>query len=140
MKLTFENASAVKKETIQPQQKKAQSNTGDLVKLLWGEEVEGIQQNVLNTPHIVMYLTLELDSETSKEEVSVFSKVQGQKGGTFYFIVFQVRDKHFSQSFSLFGFGVSYFFQLTSLVSPFVEISEISEFVSSVFFKNFYLN
>lgn len=83
MKLTFENASAVKKETIQPRQKKAQSNTGDLVKLLWGEEVEGIQQNVLNSPHIIMYLTLELDSETSKEEVSVFSKVQGQKGGTF---------------------------------------------------------
>nr|KAF6401266.1 inturned planar cell polarity protein [Rousettus aegyptiacus] len=71
VKLTFENASAVKKETIQPRQKKAQSNTGDLVKLLWGEEVEGIQQNVLNTPHIVMYLTLELDSETSKEEQEI---------------------------------------------------------------------
>ncbi|XP_006917820.1 protein inturned isoform X2 [Pteropus alecto] len=71
VKLTFENASAVKKETIQPRQKKAQSNTGDLVKLLWGEEVEGIQQNVVNTPHIVMYLTLELDSETSKEEQEI---------------------------------------------------------------------
>ncbi|XP_037686550.1 protein inturned isoform X2 [Choloepus didactylus] len=68
VKLTFENAYAVKKETTQPKQKKAQSNTSDLVKLLWGEEVEGIQQNVLNTPHIVMYLTLQLDSETSKEE------------------------------------------------------------------------
>ncbi|XP_039080921.1 protein inturned, partial [Hyaena hyaena] len=71
VKLTFENAYAVKKEATQPKQKKAQSNTSDLVKLLWGEEVEGIQQNILNTPHIVMYLTLQLDSETSKEEQEI---------------------------------------------------------------------
>nr|XP_020135801.1 protein inturned [Microcebus murinus] len=71
VKLTFENAYAVKKETSQPRQKKAQSNTSDLVKLLWGEEVEGIQQNILNTPHIIMYLTLQLDSETSKEEQEI---------------------------------------------------------------------
>lgn len=84
MKLTFENAYSVKKETTQPRQKKAQSNTGDLVKLLWGEEGEDTEQNVLNTPHVVMYLTLELDSETSKEEVSVFPKGQRQKVGTSY--------------------------------------------------------
>ena len=78
MKLTFENAYAVKKETTQPIQKKAQPNTeGDLVKLLWGEEVEGTEQDVLRTPHVVLYLTLELDSETSKEEVSVFSRSEG---------------------------------------------------------------
>ncbi|XP_045654977.1 protein inturned isoform X2 [Ursus americanus] len=71
VKLTFENAYAVKKETTQPRQKKAQSNTNDLVKLLWGEEVEVIQQNILDTPHIVMYLTLQLDSETSKEEQEI---------------------------------------------------------------------
>uniref|UniRef100_A0A8C3X882 Protein inturned n=1 Tax=Catagonus wagneri TaxID=51154 RepID=A0A8C3X882_9CETA len=71
VKLTFENAYAVKKETTQPRQKKAPSNTSDLVKLLWGEEVEGIQQNILNTPHIIMYLTLQLDSETSKEEQEI---------------------------------------------------------------------
>ncbi|XP_073093160.1 protein inturned isoform X2 [Manis javanica] len=71
VKLTFENAYAVKKETTQPTQKKAQPNTNDLVKLLWGEEAEGIQQNILNTPHIVMYLTLQLDSETSKDEQEI---------------------------------------------------------------------
>uniref|UniRef100_A0A2K6CKG8 Protein inturned n=1 Tax=Macaca nemestrina TaxID=9545 RepID=A0A2K6CKG8_MACNE len=71
VKLTFENAYAVKKETSQPRQKKTQSNTSDLVKLLWGEEVEGIQQSSLNTPHIIMYLTLQLDSETSKEEQEI---------------------------------------------------------------------
>ena len=86
MKLTFENAYAMKKETTQPRQKKAQLNTSDLVKLLWGEEVEGIQQNILNTPHIVMYLTLQLDSETSKEEVSVLSKVQREKVRTRTFL------------------------------------------------------
>lgn len=79
VKLTFENAYAVKKEATQPKQKKAQSNTSDLVKLLWGQEVEGVQQNILNTPHIVMYLTLQLDSETSKEEVSAFSKAQKER-------------------------------------------------------------
>ncbi|XP_076996195.1 protein inturned isoform X2 [Tamandua tetradactyla] len=71
VKLTFENAHAVKKETTQPKQKKAQSNTSDLVKLLWGEEVEGFQQNLLSTPHIVMFLTFQLDSETSKEEQEI---------------------------------------------------------------------
>ncbi|XP_019521009.1 PREDICTED: protein inturned [Hipposideros armiger] len=71
VKLTFENAYAMKKETIQPRQKKAQSNTGDLVKLLRGEEGDSTQQNALNTPHVVMYLTLELDSETSKEEQEI---------------------------------------------------------------------
>ncbi|EPY85542.1 hypothetical protein CB1_000371040 [Camelus ferus] len=69
VKLTFENAYAVKKDTTQPRQKKAQSNTSDLVRLLWGEDIEGIQQNILNSPHIIMYLTLQLDSEASKEEV-----------------------------------------------------------------------
>ncbi|XP_063493589.1 protein inturned isoform X6 [Symphalangus syndactylus] len=71
VKLTFENAYAVKKETSQPRQKKTQLNTSDLVKLLWGEEVEGIQQSSLNTPHIIMYLTLQFDSETSKEEQEI---------------------------------------------------------------------
>ncbi|XP_006887615.1 PREDICTED: protein inturned [Elephantulus edwardii] len=71
VKLTFENAYAVKKEATQPKQKKAQLNTSDLVKLLWGEEVEDIQKNILNTPHIIMYLTLQLDSETSKEEQEI---------------------------------------------------------------------
>ncbi|XP_068399517.1 protein inturned isoform X2 [Eschrichtius robustus] len=71
VKLTFENAHAVKKQTTQPRQKKAQSNTSDLIKLPWGEAVKGTQQNILNTPHIVMYLTLQLDSETSKEEQEI---------------------------------------------------------------------
>ncbi|KAM6220419.1 protein inturned isoform 2-T2 [Rhynchocyon petersi] len=71
VKLTFENAYAAKKEAIQPKQKKAQLNASDLVKLLWTEEGEDIQQNILNSPHIIMYLTLQLDSESSKEEQEI---------------------------------------------------------------------
>ncbi|XP_048667991.1 protein inturned isoform X3 [Marmota marmota marmota] len=71
VKLTFENAYAVKKETHQLRKKKAQSNTNDLVKLLWGEEAGSIPQNMVNLPHIIMYLTLQLDSEISKEEMEL---------------------------------------------------------------------
>nr|XP_044987875.1 protein inturned isoform X2 [Jaculus jaculus] len=68
VKLTFENAYAMKKETAQPKKKKKQSNANDLVKLLCGEAAEDIQQSVLVTPHIIMYLNLQLDSDSSKEE------------------------------------------------------------------------
>nr|XP_051675828.1 protein inturned isoform X2 [Oryctolagus cuniculus] len=71
VKLTFENAYAVKKETAQPRQKKAQSSANDLVQLLWGEGADGVLQDALSTPHIIMYLTLQLDSEASKEEQEI---------------------------------------------------------------------
>ncbi|XP_059121164.1 protein inturned isoform X1 [Peromyscus eremicus] len=71
VKLTFENAYAVKKETTQPKKKKTQSSTNDLVKLLCGSEAEGIQHSILGTPHIIMYLTLQLQSEVSKEEQEI---------------------------------------------------------------------
>ncbi|KAM6147964.1 protein inturned isoform 2-T2 [Erethizon dorsatum] len=71
VKLTFENAYAMKKEKKQPRKKKAQLNTNDLVKLLWEEESEDNHQNILNTPHIIMYLSLQLDSETTKEEQEI---------------------------------------------------------------------
>ncbi|XP_023564514.1 protein inturned [Octodon degus] len=71
VKLTLENAYAVKKEKTQPRKKKAQLNTNDLVKLLWEAEGEDSLQNTLNTPHIIMYLSLQLSSETSKEEQEI---------------------------------------------------------------------
>uniref|UniRef100_A0A8C8TR69 Protein inturned n=2 Tax=Peromyscus maniculatus bairdii TaxID=230844 RepID=A0A8C8TR69_PERMB len=71
VKLTFENAYAVKKETTQPKKKKTQSSTNDLVKLLCGSEAEGTQHSILGTPHIIMYLTLQLQSEVSKEEQEI---------------------------------------------------------------------
>ncbi|CAH6789162.1 protein inturned [Phodopus roborovskii] len=71
VKLTFENAYAVKKETAQPKKKKTQSSTNDLVKLLCGSEADSIQHSILDTPHISMYLTLQLQSEMSKEEQEI---------------------------------------------------------------------
>ncbi|XP_005069744.1 protein inturned isoform X1 [Mesocricetus auratus] len=71
VKLTFENAYAVKKEMAQPKKKKTQSSTNDLVKLLCGSEADGIQHSILDTPHITMYLTLRFQSEVSKEEQEI---------------------------------------------------------------------
>ena len=75
MKLTFENAYAVKKETAQPKKKKAQSSTQDLVRLLCGPEADAAQHSPLSVPHITMYLTLQLQSEAAREEVRVCSRV-----------------------------------------------------------------
>lgn len=41
----------------------------NLVRLLWGEDSMDHQQALQDVPHIVMFLTLKLDSETSKDEV-----------------------------------------------------------------------
>nr|XP_048280610.1 protein inturned isoform X1 [Myodes glareolus] len=71
VKLTFENAYAVKKETTQPKRKKPQSSTNDLVKLLCGSEADGTQHSSLGAPHIIMYLSLQLQSEVSKEEQEI---------------------------------------------------------------------
>ncbi|XP_075806841.1 protein inturned [Microtus pennsylvanicus] len=71
VKLTFENAYAVKKETTQPKKKKPQSSTNDLVKLLCGSEADGTQHSTLGAPHITMYLSLQLQSEVSKEEQEI---------------------------------------------------------------------
>uniref|UniRef100_A0A8C6GRQ0 Protein inturned n=1 Tax=Mus spicilegus TaxID=10103 RepID=A0A8C6GRQ0_MUSSI len=71
VKLTFENAYAVKRETAQPQKKKAQSSTQDLVKLLCGSEADAVQHSTLSIPHISMYLTLQLQSEAAREEQEI---------------------------------------------------------------------
>lgn len=72
VKLTFENAYAVKKETAQPKKKKAQSSTNDLVKLLCGSEADATQHSTLSIPHITMYLTLQLQSEVAREEEMLY--------------------------------------------------------------------
>ncbi|XP_052036552.1 protein inturned isoform X2 [Apodemus sylvaticus] len=71
VKLTFENAYAVRRETAQPKKKKAQSSTQDLVKLLCGPEADAAQHGPLSVPHIIMYLTLQLQSEAAREEQEI---------------------------------------------------------------------
>ncbi|XP_066576916.1 protein inturned isoform X2 [Amia ocellicauda] len=39
-----------------------------LVRLLWGEETAELQMSLGDIPHVVMYLSLKLDSESSREE------------------------------------------------------------------------
>lgn len=43
-----------------------------LVRLLWGEDTVELQMSIAHIPHIVMYLSLKLDSESPQEEVSLF--------------------------------------------------------------------
>ncbi|NXA75683.1 INTU protein, partial [Thryothorus ludovicianus] len=71
VKLTFETSVAEPEGTSQQRNKPTQSSMNNLVRLLWGEEGLDLQQAVQDVPHIVMFLTLKLDSETSKDEQEI---------------------------------------------------------------------
>ncbi|NWR92665.1 INTU protein, partial [Furnarius figulus] len=71
VKLTFETSVFEPGGTSQQRNKQAQSSMNTLVRLLWGEDSTDLQQAVQDMPHIVMFLTLKLDSETSKEEQEI---------------------------------------------------------------------
>ncbi|NXA13011.1 INTU protein, partial [Sapayoa aenigma] len=71
VKLTFETSVLEPEGTSQQRNKQAQSSMNNLVRLLWGEDSTDLQQSVQDTPHIVMFLTLKLDSETSKNEQEI---------------------------------------------------------------------
>lgn len=49
---------------------KATPPVSQLVRLLWGEDTAELQMAIGHIPHIVLYLSLNLDSASSKEEVS----------------------------------------------------------------------
>ncbi|NXK90552.1 INTU protein, partial [Formicarius rufipectus] len=71
VKLTFETSVFEPGGTSQQRNKQAQSSMNNLVRLLWGEASADFQQAVQDIPHIVMFLTLKLDSETSKDEQEI---------------------------------------------------------------------
>ncbi|XP_061848529.1 protein inturned isoform X2 [Colius striatus] len=71
VKLTFETSIFEAKGTSQQKHKQAQSSMNNLVRLLWGEDSADLQQAVQEVPHIVMFLTMKLDSETSKDEQEI---------------------------------------------------------------------
>ncbi|XP_038256642.1 protein inturned isoform X1 [Dermochelys coriacea] len=71
VKLTFETSVFENEGTFQQRYKQAQSAMNNLVKLLWGEDNMDLQLAIQGMPHIVMYLTLKLDSETSKDEQEI---------------------------------------------------------------------
>ncbi|NXF19638.1 INTU protein, partial [Rhodinocichla rosea] len=68
VKLTFETSVFEAEGTSEERNKQTQSSMNNLVRLLWGEDTLDPQQDV---PHIVMFLTLKLDSETSKDEQEI---------------------------------------------------------------------
>ncbi|NXP28120.1 INTU protein, partial [Scytalopus superciliaris] len=71
VKLTFETSVFEPGGTSQQRNRQAQSSMNNLVRLLWGEDSTDLQQAVQDTPHIVMFLTLKLDSDTSKDEQEI---------------------------------------------------------------------
>ncbi|NWH93972.1 INTU protein, partial [Aegithalos caudatus] len=71
VKLTFETPVFEPEGTCQQRNKQTQSGMNNLVRLLWGEDSLKLQQAVQDMPHIVMFLTLKLDSETSKDEQEI---------------------------------------------------------------------
>ncbi|KAK2519259.1 Intu [Columba guinea] len=71
VKLTFETSVFEPEGTSQQRYKQTQSSMNNLVRLLWGEDNTDLQQAIQDLPHIVMFLTLKLDSETSKDEQEI---------------------------------------------------------------------
>ncbi|XP_037991807.1 protein inturned isoform X1 [Motacilla alba alba] len=71
VKLTFETSVFEPEGTSEQRNKQTQSSMNNLVRLLWGEDTLDLQQAVQDVPHIVMFLTLKLDSETSKDEQEI---------------------------------------------------------------------
>ncbi|NXX29984.1 INTU protein, partial [Nicator chloris] len=71
VKLTFETSVFEPEGPSQQRNKQTPSGMNNLVQLLWGEDSLDLQQAVQDVPHIVMFLTLKLDSETSKDEQEI---------------------------------------------------------------------
>lgn len=78
MKLTFENAQVAKSTGGQEHPKQVPTSPGELVaspgelvQLLQGDQEPYLGQLVQEGPHVVMFLSLQLDSDTAKDEVCI---------------------------------------------------------------------
>ncbi|KFU86139.1 Protein inturned, partial [Chaetura pelagica] len=71
VKLTFETSVFEPEGTSQQRSQRAQSSMNNLLRLLWGEDSADLQQAIQDVPHIVMFLSMKLDSETSKDEQEI---------------------------------------------------------------------
>ncbi|KAM4809126.1 protein inturned [Rhinophrynus dorsalis] len=71
VKLTFETPVFDAEVPSQHTNTLLQPSTDNVAKLIWGEENVNYQQALQGVPHIVMYLTLRLDSDISKEEQEI---------------------------------------------------------------------
>ncbi|NXO20859.1 INTU protein, partial [Cisticola juncidis] len=67
VKLTFETSVFEPEGACEPRTRQPQSGMNSLVRLLWGED--SLEQQ--EVPHIVMFLSLRLDSDTAKDEQEI---------------------------------------------------------------------
>ncbi|XP_061441064.1 protein inturned isoform X2 [Rhineura floridana] len=71
VKLTFETSFFESKETSQQRHKQTQSSMNNLLKMLSRDHNNDPQLSIQSVPHIIMYLSLKLDSDTSKDEQEI---------------------------------------------------------------------
>lgn len=74
VRLTLETAPPLPdqhSDTSSPRRTKSSPPVSQLVRLLWGEDTAELQMSIGHIPHVVMYLSLKLDSSSPQEEVSV---------------------------------------------------------------------
>ncbi|CAN2388853.1 Inturned planar cell polarity protein [Pristimantis euphronides] len=71
VKLTFETTVFDAQIASQNISYVPQPSMTSMTKLIWGEEHTNHQQILQDMPHVVMYLTLKLDSDTSKDEQEI---------------------------------------------------------------------
>lgn len=82
MRLTLETATPAEgsdgRDASPALRAKASPPVSQLVRLLWGEDTAELQMSIGHIPHVVMYLSLKLDSASPREEVS-FARNSGQE-------------------------------------------------------------
>ncbi|XP_053716607.1 protein inturned isoform X1 [Synchiropus splendidus] len=75
VRLTLETAATLKdspaSDTATVQNTKGSPPVSQLVRLLWGEDMAELQMSINHIPHIVMYLSVKLDSDSSQEEEEI---------------------------------------------------------------------
>lgn len=71
MKFTFEIAAFEPTGTSQSRNKQTESSESNLVKLLWRDHNNDLQFSLQSIPHIIMYLSLNLESDSS-DEVGIY--------------------------------------------------------------------
>ena len=57
-------------DALSTRKTKSSPPVSQLVRLLWGEDTAELQMSIGHIPHIVMYLSLKLDSASPHDEVS----------------------------------------------------------------------
>ncbi|XP_070804885.1 protein inturned isoform X1 [Pituophis catenifer annectens] len=72
VKFTFEIAAFEPTGTSQSRSKQTESSENNLVKLLWRDHNNDLQFSLQSIPHIVMYLSLNLESDSSDEQEIIY--------------------------------------------------------------------